>query len=158
MNNHPIKFRAFHKPTKRMFPVYGFNKEYVFEDTLDGIYSTETNPARIEDCILMQFAGLENKDGKEIYEGDILTFTCIYGFHSELLHEWKELNQLDSINGIGSLFKGIICVDIQRGLMLKRLDNNYAEPLFGRSQIIESWFELETCDIAGNIYQNPELI
>lgn len=72
MRAHELKFRAWHKPTQRIFPVYGFNKDFVFEDTLDGIHVGKTNPAKRDDCVVMQSTNLLDKNGKEIYEGDIV--------------------------------------------------------------------------------------
>ena len=68
--NKEIEFKAFHKPTKKLFDVYGFNKEFVFENTLDGIGTTETNPALIKDCQLIQYVGVKDKKGRKIFEGD----------------------------------------------------------------------------------------
>lgn len=65
-----IKFRAWDKDNKQLFPVgiLGFCEGGI--SVSDG-YSREA----IGKYELMQFTGLHDKNGKEIYEGDILKLT-----------------------------------------------------------------------------------
>ena len=67
-----IKFRAWHLPTKKIFEVYSLCEEAVFENSMDGVHTSPTLPAERKDCVLMQFTGLKDKNGVDIYEGDVI--------------------------------------------------------------------------------------
>lgn len=80
-------------------------------------------------CNLMQFTGLKDKNGKEIYEGDILG-----GYpHGTICVEWD------------NNYACFSCYDIEDnkdcGLFSNELDN-----------CKDAWI------ITGNIYENPELL
>ena len=69
--NRLFKVRAWEKEQNRMIKVFGFNEHLVFEQTWDSP-SIKENIFEIEDCHIMQFTGLIDKKGTEIFEGDIL--------------------------------------------------------------------------------------
>lgn len=77
MTNHVIKFRAWDKSIQRM--AFHFS----LEAALLGL-RLETN--EVNDLIFMQFTGLLDKNGKEIYEGDIVKG----GWPKVAVVEWLE--------------------------------------------------------------------
>jgi uncharacterized phage protein (TIGR01671 family) len=70
MNN--LKFRAWHKPSKKMCEVYNL-------DLYDGCFTIDINAPEFstynfddDDCILMQSTGQFDVNGVEIFVGDII--------------------------------------------------------------------------------------
>ena len=71
--NREIKFRAWHKDLKKMFKIGQITLEkgtWNFEPN-DRDFIGMSIPSQTS-FVLMQYTGLHDKNGKEIYEGDIL--------------------------------------------------------------------------------------
>lgn len=117
-----IKFRAWHKADEKMYEVYGFAQNKWF---LKGKQFPMPNGA----VVIMQYTGLRDKNGKEIYEGDLLTD---YGEAPPLYVEYSEKH-------------GAYC-------FVDKFDSSgtvYYTPLM---------IYYEQMEVIGNIYENPELL
>jgi len=125
-----IKFRAWDKIHKEMstWPSLYDNPnlwEYILSHN-------EQFENWIGDIVLMQYTGLKDKNGTEIYEGDILLFN---NSHNGMNRKWK-------------------CVVKYRG------GSFVCEyPVDGVYNHFDSWnVPKVTWEVIGNIYENPELL
>ena len=119
-----IKFRAVHKKAKGM-------AEWDLLKTL--------KMSRLEDdnFIFMQYTGLKDKSGKEIYEGDLVKF-----------------NNCDYQRTAGHLDDEIITGEVSHscGAWSINTRDNRSYDLY--SVLVND----EETEVVGNIYENPELI
>lgn len=142
-----IKFRAWDKVAKKfLFPwPNGFN--ILGETTcfdLIGQQLGERNPEmttleKLNDIELMQFTGLRDKNGVEIYEGDIL----------------------DTIPGQHHYFPNRVVVEYHAMafMFVGKTKNASPHTKYTLDTITNKNITQETAlEIIGNIYQNPELL
>lgn len=139
-----FKYRCWHKPTKTMYEVFEFNKTFI--KATPSFVVTSIRTIKTEDCILIQCTGLKDKNGKLIYEDDIVKL-----FNDEFcnIHTVKFGDfAMYSLDFQTEYEKGSTAV---YGWYLGGL--TYPIPL--SISIDTSGLELE---VIGNIYENPELI
>lgn len=123
------KFRAWVKAGKRMLPVgeIDFDYEFAYLEEENG-YRCERDFDEIE---LMQFTGLKDKNGKEIYEGDIVRYECCSeGYVEEVIYDDKRCN-FGTIDKDGETFS---------------------------FDALISDFYVNCFEVIGNIYENKELL
>ena len=146
MNN--LRFRAYFEQYERMIDNIGIiNQNMILVDFTN---SGELEPIFITDKIhVMQSTGLFDKNGKEIYEGNIVKFPDVYGFYDY----GDGLTSVDGFN-IASVVKKRNCVTLdnfvsENGAMEKELENY--ECTFDD-------LDFKNFEIIGNIYENKELL
>lgn len=133
-----LKFRAFLKSNRKMYDVLTLDiidQKALIENTED-----KERPlaryVRMSEIELMQFTGLKDTNGQEIYEGDILKVV-------------RKYSEMDGTQGEVADFGEVL------------FDEGYAAyRVFGEDEIPEElcYWHQENPYVVGNIYENPELL
>jgi len=147
----PIKFRFWDKRNKIMVE----GKELVFwngnvyRNESGSLYDKNHKLARLRGSdYVMQFTGIQDKNGVDVYEGDIVS-----------MHQF-----LFDGNEVEKVISGIIGCD-KYGWTLRQIRNEFIEEYCGydagEGEIsLNSFYGLheESWEILGNIHENPELL
>lgn len=125
-NNRIIKFRAWEKQAKKM---RYYDNDIVPNMTLNGVLVNEVGSNVSYLFELMQYTGLKDKNGKEIYCGDIIRISV------------PKEDTLETHDIFEVVFNdGCFCLKMKEG--------NYA--------LCE--YLHQDCEVTGSIYENPNLI
>ncbi|VIY32501.1 phage protein [Streptococcus pneumoniae] len=132
------KFRVWHHELGRLMSVKCMFfqdseiEEFELNDTLMNDYIT----AYTDEIELMQSTGLRDKNGKEIFEGDIVRTT-------------RFLGRTDEIGGFYEYEKDYVGV-------VKVLEGSWV--IDTGSVAVRLWSEIDESEVLGNIYENLEFL
>lgn len=141
-----IKFRGISKKIGEF--IYGiptFDFTHIFNsEQMDSPDNYEVIPKTIG-----QFTGLTDKNGIEIYEGDLVKFV---GGTCSIL----SMNHYGKFYDIGAVFK-VSC--LLSGFTLQNINANMSAPnLVGNISNYDFWNHQKSFNVIGSIHQNPELL
>jgi uncharacterized phage protein (TIGR01671 family) len=145
MSSREIKFRV-------------WNKKFNGWDTIESFDSNINNLFKIDNFTFQQYTGLKDKNGKEIYEGDILKETH-YEYTGRLTDLVRDPEKMESYP-----YRGVVYWT--EGCPCNTKDSTNAYALLGFRT-----FPLDTtvgqtignsitrdCEVVGNMYENPEMM
>lgn len=133
--NRTLKFRAWDKLLKEMLTGYGFLVGASGKFYLDtGFDEVTASDSRRDDFVMMQFTGLKDKNGKEIYEGDVLRL---------IDSEFEEGNNY---------------VTVEWNNEVAGFDPFIDYVQFSISPVSGVGDDPKNCEVIGNVFENPELI
>lgn len=160
-----FKFRCWHEPTETMYEVFDFNENFIRATPDLVVPSIRTLNAM--NCVLMQSTGLKDKNGKLIYEGDIIVIPNQYPFYDYKNEEdmKQDLNSTEGeIKGESILnYIGIVewiysqwqyvyhCVNPKKLGISEGINQGLND--FGFDETRNTCYE-----VIGNIYETPELL
>lgn len=116
------RFRAWLKKDKEMIDV---EEIHFYNGEFDFIGDAITWMCKSNDCVLMQSTGLTDKNGKEIFEGDVVKMAK---------NVYSEPTYYEVVRHRGGAYR-----------------------LESKQYGCELWLRHTDCEIAGNIYTDPEL-
>lgn len=117
------RYRAWLKEDKEMIDV---EEIHFYNGEFDFIGDAITWMCKSDDCVLMQSTGLTDKNGKEIFEGDVVKMAK---------NVYSEPTYYEVVRHRGGAYR-----------------------LESKQYGCELWLRHTDCEIAGDIYKNPELL
>ena len=169
-NSRVLKFRAWDKSEKKMFPISEIHFSFVdgiYDFTSVTIFDKERGEAtrHKKDVEIMEYTGLKEKSGKEIYEGDIVQIkddqhcrddgSCFQRVNTFVVEkgEYQCCNGGEYGNNFGLFLKKItedVLASDEKGLITRSItkcDGDHHNIL-----------DCRRGEVIDNIYQNSDLI
>lgn len=178
-----IKFRIWDKRNKSFF-INEETKNVYFDIWQWTIYMSTCLIYPIEDCIFQQYTGLTDKNGKEVYEGDIIKWeykSCFIKYEnqksvtdfSNKIYYGEEINKkigtviFDVINDIDDFYSPYVLgwgvsytnSNVNNTFVTTSLHQILKE--YGKETIVENTYRKiygQNYEVIGNIFETPQLL
>jgi uncharacterized phage protein (TIGR01671 family) len=136
-NSRPLKFRAWNKENEEFVKPDLDWMLYFFGTSLGKTWPPVFGFTRenLDKYIFLQFTGLKDKNGKEIYEGDVLRCERSGGTCFGVVEWWEN----------------------REYRIIYKLRHDPGKPNQKEEYLCSGWIESDH-EVIGNIYKNPELL
>ncbi len=146
MSNREIKFRVWNKRTNNWVHGPGHEINLFGETILLGGFMRGIGLEELNDCVALQYTGMKDKNGKEIYEGDFVSVV--------------DENNIFDIR-FGKVKRTVVGIDAAT-LHLVEINCFYFHrdgfPYFSITYNFIGKHDLDDTKIIGNIFQNKNLL
>lgn len=148
-----IKFRAWDKLHKRLADVASI-------DFLSGVAMLDDSEdiwrIGFGDIVMEQYTGLHDKNGKEIFEGDIVKYDLIREIGPN--YDPTTLGFIDNDLSIDTELIGKVVVWPSQGVMATSVKVTDPEQFDEKYPVPKRWHINQQFEIVGNIHQNADLL
>jgi|SRR5690625_3322443 len=163
-----IKFRVWDRKEKKFIETDSHTQVVITSNGLiflshtESVLFSEASMERLneENVELMQYTGLKDVNGKDIYEGDIVVNSGLWNLYST-----NKLQYVKRVYGEGEIFVvnlNVTGVELRhRNDWNRNIEKDFAPNGYNSEPYVDShdvWNLQKTLEFIGNIYENPELL
>lgn len=151
-----IKFRAYSSHNHKMYPVSDIEWDIdgriwvTADDGKNGIELID------EEAHLMQYTGLNDKNGREIYEGDIVKYHMVRSYGDR--YDPVTLGFMGTDWDVDADIIGKVSIWPSNGVMMTNVITDDPDMFCKEYPVPKRWHVTHDCEVIGNIFEDKQLL